>query len=166
MKNTYKKYVCQETATKKLTKITLMTWSEKSLIMPKLGKAPGVDGLVAGLFRNKASVNMLTVLFNKYLYTGNILTVWTLGVKSPILKCSVSDPCIPLISGVLAFCQGLVSCTQPPPQTDLETNNLLADKQNGLRANRSTLDPIFSLHNKKKPRTRHIPHFYRLPESL
>ena len=77
--------------------------------------------------------------------------VWKSGVISPIPKCSSSDPRVPLnYRGIslLPVASKLYTASISTRLTKyLETNNLLADEQNGFRANRSTLDHIFSLHN-------------------
>ena len=60
------------------------------------GKAPGVDGLVANILKNDASIRLLAESFNTCFKSSMIPTVWSLGLISPIPKSASNDPKVPL----------------------------------------------------------------------
>ena len=118
----------------------------------KQGKAPRVDGLISDIYRNEASVTLLTELFNKCMSDNVIPNVWRLGIISPIPKSSSSDQGVPLnyrgISLLPVTAKLFTALISKCLSKYLEDNQLLADEQNGFRPNRSALDHIFSLNIK------------------
>ena len=84
----------------------------------KSGKAPGVDGLIADILKNEASIHLLSELFTTCLKTSMIPTVWSLGLISTIPKCASNDPRVPL--NYRSRCQ--VNCTQLPYRIEFQTS--------------------------------------------
>ena len=64
----------------------------KIVMKSKSGKAPGIDGLVADIFKNEMSIRLLAEVFNSGMTNNIIPTDWSLGIISSIPKCSKSDP--------------------------------------------------------------------------
>lgn len=123
----------------------------KAIFNSKKEKASGIDGLPSEIFRNNTSVSFLHVLFNVCFNTGVIPTEWGKGIVNPIPKSSTNDPRDPMSyrgitiapSMYKLYCyvlnQRLSSWT--------ESNDKIADEQNGFRKQRSTTDHISSLTN-------------------
>ena len=121
----------------------------KAVLGAKNKKATGIDGLVYEAFKNNLSIKVLTQLFNYCLASGLLPTTWLQAIISPIPKSSSSDPKIPLnyrgisllpvtsklYSGLLAQRVGGY----------LEKGQVLVNKQNGFRPDRSCVDHIFTL---------------------
>ncbi len=115
----------------------------------KNGKAPGVDGLIADIFKNVKSIELLTEVFNACLVNNIVPTDWTRGIINPIPKSGQCDPRVPLnyrgISLLSVAGKLFTASISSRISLYLESNNMLANEQNGFRAERSCLDHIFSL---------------------
>ncbi len=122
-----------------------------TVMRAKSGKAPGLDGLMSDTFKNDASIELLTVLFNVCLRKHIIPTVWSLGLISPIPKSSTADKRVPLnyrgISLLAVSGKLFTSAISQRLSDYYEKNNILCNEQNGFRPKCSYLDHIFTLYN-------------------
>ncbi len=122
-----------------------------TVMRAKSGKAPGLDGLMSDTFKNDASIELLTMLFNVCLLKHVIPTMWSLGLISPIPKSSTADKRVPLnyrgISLLAVSGKLFTSAISQRLSDYYEKNNILCNEQNGFRPKRSCLDHIFTLYN-------------------
>lgn len=115
----------------------------------KSGKAAGYDEIPMEVLRNNSVVNYLVLLFNICFTKGIIPDMWRKGIINPVSKSSTKDPRDP---------SGYRGITLAPSAYKLycnvlnnrlvrweNDNNILSDKQNGFRKNRSTVDHICTL---------------------
>ena len=137
---------------------TDFTFEEVAKIVKKskLGKAPGIDGLVNECMKTTLSTEMLTVLFNRCLSSSMLPTLWSCGIINPIPKSPTNNPRIPLnyrgISLLSIVSKLYTAALAYRITTYLETNNKLCNEQNGFRPQRSCLDHIFTINNTCKIR--------------
>ena len=133
---------------------TMFTFEEveKAVGRPKLGKAPGLDGILNECFKNNATINILTTtLFNVSMDTHMVPSIWKKGIIAPIPKGKDNNPHIPLndwgISLLLTASKLFTASISHPISHFLECNNKLCNEQNGFRPEHSTLGHIFTLHD-------------------
>jgi exonuclease III len=119
-------------------------------------KAVGVDVLPNEVLKNNSIVVILHALFQLCFDTGKIPRIWRRAIIKPLPKSSENDPRIPLnYRGI-----SLLSCTAKIFTSILNSRivnflteqDVLADEQNGFRANRSCADHIYGLHSIAKMR--------------
>ncbi len=88
-------------------------------------------------------------MFNACMNNDVVPTDWTLGIINPIPKSGNNDPRVPLnyrgISLLSVAGKLFTAAISSRISQYLESNNMLANEQNGFRAERSCLDHIFSL---------------------
>ena len=112
-------------------------------------KSVGLDNLPNEVFKNEASINVLTKFFNRLFETSLIPSVWRKAVLKPIPKGSTCDPRIPLeyrgISLVSTVYKLYSSLLNRRLVSVGEMHNLFADEQNGFRGGRSCEDHCFVL---------------------
>ena len=121
----------------------------KAIQHAKNGKAPGPDGLPYDIFKNEASTQLLTVLFNKCYFTGLSPSIWTKAYIKPIPKSKTLDTRVPInYRGISLLCciAKLYSATLNKRLLNyLENHTFLVDEQNGFRPKRACIDHLHSL---------------------
>ena len=128
-----------------------ITISEAAKVVKKarLGKSAGNDFIPYEVLRNEQCLHYLHALFQYCFDIGKTTSVWHDAIIVPIPKSKTNDPRVPLnYRGIslLCTCAKLYSSVLNNRIVQfLETNNILAEEQNGFRASRSCLDHIFSL---------------------
>ena len=114
----------------------------------KNNSAPGPDNILASFLKNDSCIGFMLSFFNQCLLLGQIPSLWSQSVIQPIPKAGGNPLCpadyrgISLQSIVMkVFCSVLNNrlCDY------LESNDLLAEEQNGFRKGRSCQDHIFTL---------------------
>ena len=117
----------------------------------KNNKAPGHDDIPIDVLKNESAIQFLLRLFNTCLQTGKVPSQWSKYVLNPIPKSSTVDKRDPLSYRGIALAPASYKLFCGILNNRLiewaETNNILADEQNGLRKGRSTVDHISSLVN-------------------
>ncbi len=112
---------------------------------------PGIDSLTYEVLKNEPTIASLTVLFNKCLNSGIVPSQWVRGIIKPIPKSASSDLRVPLnyrgISLLSVISKLYTALLSDRVTGFLESGRLLANKQNGLRSDRSCLDHIFTLND-------------------
>ncbi len=141
----------EETINHEINKDFTIEEVHETVMRAKSGKAPGLDGLMSDVFKNQASINLLTELFNTVLKCHIIPTMWSLGLINPIPKSSTADKRVPLnyrgISLLAVSGKLFTSAISQRLSNYYEKHNLLCNEQNGFRPKRSCLDHIFTLYN-------------------
>ena len=122
---------------------------KKAVRSAKRGKSCGFDEIPSEVLNNDASIYFLHVLFNVCFNKGVVPAVWGKCVIKPIPKASSKDPRDPLsyrgISLASAVYKIYCAVVNERLSNWAESNNLIADEQNGFRKKRSTVDHISSL---------------------
>ena len=124
---------------------------EKMTRKAKCNKAPGFDEIPMDVLKNDSACFFLLRLFNVCFAVGKVPTEWSKCVLNPIPKSSSLNKIDPLSYRGIAlapasyklFC-GLINNRLTKW---VEENNILADEQNGFRADRSTIDHVSTLTN-------------------
>ena len=123
----------------------------KSVSKAKCNKTPGLDGMVYDVFKNQASISLLTRLFNLCFSNRRVPDAWLQALIYPLPKSPTNDPRVPLnyrgISLLSAVSKLYTSTLNTRLSKFSEENDLIVDEQNGFRKDRSCLDHIFVLHN-------------------
>ena len=117
----------------------------------KSGSACGLDKIPYEVLKFPPVIEVLRNLFQLIFDSSIIPSVWRRAIICPILKDSNSDNRIPLnyrgISLLSCVSKLYTSFLNKRLTNYLEDNNLLADEQNGFRANRSCEEHIFTLNS-------------------
>ena len=117
----------------------------------KSGSACGLDKIPYEVLKFPPVIEVLRKLFQLIFDSSIIPSVWRRAIICPILKDSNSDNRIPLnyrgISLLSCVSKLYTSFLNKRLTNYLEDNNLLADEQNGFRANRSCEEHIFTLNS-------------------
>ncbi len=117
----------------------------------KMGKATGVDNIPSEVLKNDTTISFMHVLFNVCFDAGVVPSLWGKCIINPLPKSSTSDPGDPLSYRGIALASAVykVYCAIINGRLSswAETNDKLADEQNGFRKKRSTVDHISSLSN-------------------
>ena len=122
-----------------------------AVLNTKNNKACGVDKIPYEVLKFDNIIEILKRLFQLCFDNGTIPQVWLKALIVPIPKTCNNDPRVPLnyrgISLLNCICKIYSSVLNDRIRKYLEQNQLLADEQNGFRANRSCMDHIYSLHS-------------------
>ena len=120
------------------------------ILNTKNKKACGVDKTPYEVLKFDNIIEILTKLFQLCFDNRTIPQVWLKALIIPIPKSFNNDPRVPLnyrgFSLLNCICKIYSSVLNDRIRKYLEQNQLLADEQNGFRANRSCMDHIYSLH--------------------
>ena len=129
-----------------------VTKQETKMLLSKArrGKSPGIDNLPYEIFQNDTMCLILTQFFQLCLDYGHVPRPWLNAIIVPIPKSSSSNPCDPLsYRGISLLCASAKLCSSLLNSrllNFLDRENILADEQNGFRADRSCLDHVFTLY--------------------
>ena len=130
-----------------------VTIEEVALIVrkAKCGSASGIDELPYDVVKNPAVICALQQLFQLIFDTSLIPSIWRKSVICPILKDPKSDKRVPMnyrgISLLACISKLYTSFLNKRLTGYLENNDILADEQNGFRADRSCEDHVFTLNS-------------------
>ena len=117
----------------------------------KCNKAPGFDEIPVDVLKNEATCLFLVKFFNICFSVGKIPKEWSKCVLNPIPKSSNLNKHDPLSYRGIALAPASYKLFCALINNRLtkwtESNNILADEQNGFRSGRSTIDHISSLTN-------------------
>ena len=121
------------------------------IMSAKLHSASGIDNLPYAALKFPPAIAVLQSLFQLIFDTSLIPSIWRKSVIFPLLKDPSSDKRVPLnyrgISLLPCVSKLYSSILNKRIMKHLECNDLLADEQNGFRANRSCEDHIFTLNS-------------------
>ena len=138
----------------------------KNIRKARCNKAPDFDEIPMDVLKNDSACFFLLRLFNVCFALGKVPTEWSKCVLNPIPMCSSLNKIDPLSYRGIAlapasyklFC-GLINNRLTEW---VEENNILADEQNGFRADISTIDHVSTLttisETRKLKRNKHLPH--------
>ena len=119
------------------------------VLKAKNGKSTGMDGIPYEVLKNKCCIEFLQRLFQYCFDIAHTPKSWHEAIITPVPKSRTSDPRVPLnYRGIslLSTCAKLYSSILNNRLVAyLETNDLIADEQNGFRSDRSCLDHIFAI---------------------
>ena len=122
-----------------------------AVLNTKNNKACGVDKIPYEVLKFDNIIEILTRSFQLCFDNGTIPQVWPKALIVPIPKSFNNDPRVPLnyrgISLLNCMYKIYSSVLNARIRKYLEQNQLLADEQNGFRANRSCIDHVYSLHS-------------------
>ena len=141
-------FICSECFFKRQVSIEEIT----QLVMRAKSKcAPGIDGISYAFLKYPPVIGVLKELFQLLFDTGILPSSWRKAIICPILKDAQSDQRNPLnyrgislLSSVSKLYTGFLN---KRISKHLDSENNLADAQNGFRRNRSCDDHIFSLNS-------------------
>lgn len=111
----------------------------------------GFDEIPAEVLQSDSSIYFLYMLFNNCFETGTLPSSWNYGIINPIQKSNCDDPRDPAY-----YCAITLTSTIYKAYCGIlndrivkwaEENELISDKQNGFRKNRSTIDHLSTLTN-------------------
>ena len=124
---------------------------KKAITRAKRGKAVGYDDLPVEALDNTNAIAFMHNLFRECYAQSIVPSVWLKGIINPIPKNHTQDPRDPLnFRGITLACSMYkLYCSVLNARLTkwAETNELIADEQNGFRAERSCLDQLSSLTN-------------------
>ena len=114
----------------------------------KTGKAVGPDKIPYEVLKYPIIIDILHKLFNYCFDTGIIPSIWRKAIITPIPKDLTKDKRIPLnyrgISLLSVVSKLYSSILNKRLLTYLDTENMLADEQNGFRPDRSCQDHVYT----------------------
>ena len=117
----------------------------------KSSSAPGIDRIPYAALKFETVTAVLHCLFQLIFDTSIIPSVWRKSIICPPLKDSKTDNRVPLnyrgINLLPCIYKLYTSTINKRIMNYLESSDLLADEQNGFRANRSCEDHIFTLNS-------------------
>ena len=117
----------------------------------KSGKSPGDDGIPPGVYKvlNERLVNLLTILFNRVLRTGEYPALWSTGVICPIHKAGAKWDINNYRGITLLNCIGKLFTTVLCNRLNdwVGMRGLLPETHFGFRKNRRTTDCLFILNS-------------------
>ena len=121
----------------------------------KLGKAVGIDEISSEILRNDTCINLLFRIIKHCFFEGSVPTEWRKSIITPVPKPKM-DPLDPLqyrpISLISVPCKIYADILNKRLTGWLESNDVLAEEQNGFRKKRSCLDHLYVLSNIVKHR--------------
>ena len=123
---------------------------QNSVYRMKTGKATGLDEIPSEILRIPTCIQLLHRIIS-YCFENKVSpAAWRTGVITPIPK-DGGNPRDPLgyrgITLISIPCKVYADILNVRIQSWLEENNLLAEEQNGFRANRNCVDHIYSLYS-------------------
>lgn len=127
---------------------------KKATMRLKTRKSVEVDLLPNEILKNYKAIEILTELFQLCFDISIIPENWSKSIIKPIPKSANDDPRIPLnyrgISLISCVAKLFSSILNERISMYLETNNILADEQNGFRKKRSCTDSLHSILKNRK----------------
>ena len=122
---------------------------KRSIILSKIGKAPGIDCIPNEVLKNPRITNLFFKLYTFCFENHIVPSLWLKSIVKPIPKSSDKSPYVPmnyrgisLISCVGKIYSSILNCRV---SAFLEENNILVEEQNGFRKSRSCEDHIYVL---------------------
>ena len=110
-------------------------------------KAPGCDEIPTEVLKNETTMYFMLRLFNVCLQTGQVPKEWSKCILNPIPRSSTNDRTDPMSYRGIALAAASYKLYNNRLIKWAESNERLANEQNGFRKGRSTIDHISSITN-------------------